>query len=30
MERLGLTYQGTAHWRGYDQVWYAIELAADG
>jgi len=25
MERLGLTYRGTAHWHGYDVIWYAIE-----
>jgi RimJ/RimL family protein N-acetyltransferase len=25
MERLGLTYRGTAHWHGHDAVWYAIE-----
>jgi RimJ/RimL family protein N-acetyltransferase len=30
MERLGLEYGGAAQWRGFDQVWYAIELAADG
>jgi RimJ/RimL family protein N-acetyltransferase len=25
MERLGLTLRGTAFWRGYHQVWYAID-----
>ena len=25
MERLGLTYRGTAHWKNLDVVWYAIE-----
>jgi RimJ/RimL family protein N-acetyltransferase len=25
MERLGLTYRGTAHWHGLDVVWYAVE-----
>ena len=25
MERLGLTYRGTAFWHGYDVVWYAID-----
>jgi ribosomal-protein-alanine N-acetyltransferase len=25
MERLGLTYRGTAHWHGYGVVWYAVE-----
>jgi len=25
MERLGLTYRGTAHWRALDVVWYAID-----
>jgi RimJ/RimL family protein N-acetyltransferase len=25
MKRLGLTYRGTALWRGLDVVWYAIE-----
>jgi RimJ/RimL family protein N-acetyltransferase len=25
MERLGLTYRGTATWHGLDVVWYAIE-----
>ena len=25
MERLGLTYRGTAHWHGRDVVWYATE-----
>lgn len=25
MERLGLTYQGTARWRGLDVIWYAID-----
>jgi RimJ/RimL family protein N-acetyltransferase len=25
MERLGLTYRGTAQWRGLDVVWYAID-----
>ena len=25
MERLGLTYRGTAFWRGYEQVWYALD-----
>jgi hypothetical protein len=25
MGRLGLTYRGTAQWRGLDVVWYAID-----
>jgi RimJ/RimL family protein N-acetyltransferase len=25
MERLGLTLRGTAFWRGYEQVWYALD-----
>jgi len=25
MERLGLRFGGTAKWRGYDVVWYAID-----
>jgi ribosomal-protein-alanine N-acetyltransferase len=25
MERLGLTYRGEVEWRGYRQVWYALE-----
>jgi len=25
MKRLGLTYRGTAQWRGLDVVWYAID-----
>jgi RimJ/RimL family protein N-acetyltransferase len=25
MERLGLTCRGTAHWRDYDVVWYAVD-----
>ena len=25
MERLGLTYRGTATWHGYDVVWYAVD-----
>ena len=25
MERLGLTLRGSTHWRGLDQVWYAID-----
>jgi RimJ/RimL family protein N-acetyltransferase len=25
MERLGLTYRGTAHWRTLGVVWYAID-----
>jgi RimJ/RimL family protein N-acetyltransferase len=25
MERLGLTYRGTAHWHGHDVVWYATD-----
>jgi RimJ/RimL family protein N-acetyltransferase len=25
MERLGLSYRGTANWRGLDVVWYAID-----
>ena len=25
MERLGLTYRGTAHWKNLDVVWYAID-----
>lgn len=25
MERLGLTYRGTAFWHGYDVVWYAVD-----
>jgi RimJ/RimL family protein N-acetyltransferase len=26
MEKLGLTYRGSATWHGFDQVWYATEL----
>jgi RimJ/RimL family protein N-acetyltransferase len=26
MERLGLVHIGQTHWRGYDQVWYALDL----
>jgi RimJ/RimL family protein N-acetyltransferase len=25
LERLGLSYRGTANWRGLDVVWYAID-----
>ena len=25
MERLGLTYRGTAFWHGYDVIWYAVD-----
>jgi RimJ/RimL family protein N-acetyltransferase len=25
MERLGLTYRGTADWRGFEHVWYAVD-----
>ena len=25
MERLGLTYRGTAFWHGFDVVWYAVD-----
>jgi RimJ/RimL family protein N-acetyltransferase len=25
MDRLGLTYRGTARWRGLDVIWYAID-----
>jgi RimJ/RimL family protein N-acetyltransferase len=25
MERLGMTYRGGAVWRGYEQVWYALD-----
>jgi hypothetical protein len=25
MERLGLTYRGTAAWHGYDVIWYALD-----
>ena len=25
MERIGLTYRGTAHWHDHDVVWYAVE-----
>ena len=25
MERLGLTYRGTAYWHGYDVIWYATD-----
>ena len=28
MEKLGLTYRGAVAWRGFDQVWYGIELPA--
>jgi RimJ/RimL family protein N-acetyltransferase len=28
MEKLGLTYQGHTVWRGFEQVWYGIELAS--
>jgi RimJ/RimL family protein N-acetyltransferase len=28
MEKLGMTYGGEATWRGFDQVWYAIDLDA--
>jgi hypothetical protein len=27
MERLGLVHIGQTHWRGYDQVWYALDLS---
>lgn len=27
MERLGLTYRGTAHWHGFEHVWYAVDRA---
>lgn len=26
MEKLGLSYEGEAHWHGFDQVWYALDL----
>ncbi len=26
MEKLGMAYQGIATWRGFEQVWYAIQL----
>jgi len=25
MERIGLTHRGTARWRGYDVIWYALD-----
>jgi RimJ/RimL family protein N-acetyltransferase len=25
MERVGLTYRGTATWHGYDVIWYAVD-----
>ena len=25
MERIGMTCRGTAYWRGFDQVWYALD-----
>ena len=25
MEKCGLSFQGEAHWKGYDEVWYAID-----
>jgi RimJ/RimL family protein N-acetyltransferase len=25
MEKCGLTYQGEIHWRGYEDIWYAID-----
>lgn len=25
MQKAGLTFRGEAHWRGYDDVWYAID-----
>ena len=28
MEKLGLTYQGSTQWRGFDHVWYATELGS--
>jgi RimJ/RimL family protein N-acetyltransferase len=28
MEKLGLAYAGTTTWRGFEQVWYATQLAA--
>jgi RimJ/RimL family protein N-acetyltransferase len=28
MERLGLTYGGTAHWHGFDVVWYGTDRPA--
>ena len=30
MNRCGLTLRGTAHWRGYDVVWYALERGERG
>lgn len=27
MERLGLTYRGTAYWKSLDVVWYAVDRA---
>jgi RimJ/RimL family protein N-acetyltransferase len=27
MERLGLTYRGTADWHGFEHVWYALDRA---
>jgi RimJ/RimL family protein N-acetyltransferase len=27
MNRCGLTLRGTAHWHGYDVVWYALDRA---
>lgn len=28
MEKLGLVHAGETTWRGYDQVWYALDLAS--
>ncbi len=30
MEKLGLTYRGETVWRGFDQVWYGIEVDRPG
>ena len=30
MERLGLTYRGTAHWHDHDVVWYAVDRCSTG
>ena len=30
MNRWGLSLRGTAHWRGYDVVWYALERSERG
>ena len=30
MERLGFTLRGTAEWRGFDAVWYALDRGSEG